>query len=48
MYEWIASLVQVGGLLYFMALFGIVLVYALWPRNKERFDRAAHIPLEED
>jgi len=24
------------------------LVYALWPRNRQRFDRAAHLPLAED
>lgn len=36
------------GLVYMLALFVGVLVYALWPRNKEKFDRAARIPLEED
>ena len=24
------------------------LVYALWPRNRDKFDDAAHIPLKED
>ncbi len=36
------------GLFFFMAMFVIVLVYALWPRNKKKFDHAAHLPLEED
>lgn len=36
------------GLLYLMAMFFIVLVYALWPRNKSKFDKAARMPLEED
>lgn len=36
------------GLVYLMLLFAIVLVYALWPRNKKKFDDAARMPLEED
>ncbi|TQV68103.1 cbb3-type cytochrome oxidase subunit 3 [Denitrobaculum tricleocarpae] len=36
------------GLLYLVLLFAIVLVYALWPRNKKKFDDAARMPLEED
>lgn len=36
------------GLIYLMLLFAIVLVYALWPRNKKKFDDAARMPLEED
>ncbi len=36
------------GLIYLMVLFAIVLVYALWPRNKKKFDHAARMPLEED
>ena len=31
----------------FVALFVAVLVYALWPRNREDFDKAAKIPLED-
>ena len=36
------------GLIYLMALFAGALVYALWPRNRKKFDDAARIPLEED
>lgn len=39
---------EIYGLLYLVALFAIVLVYALWPRNKKKFDHAARMPLEED
>lgn len=39
---------EVYGLLYLVALFVIVLAYALWPRNKKKFDDAARMPLEED
>ncbi|MCT8970644.1 cbb3-type cytochrome c oxidase subunit 3 [Microbaculum marinisediminis] len=48
MYERLAHFAQTWGLLYFVILFLIVLVYALWPRNKERFDEASKIPLRED
>jgi len=48
MYERLAQFAQTWGLLYFVILFVIVLVYALWPRNKKRFDEASKIPLRED
>lgn len=47
-YDTLASFAQTWGLLYFVALFAGVLVYALWPRNQAKFDRAARLPLEED
>jgi cytochrome c oxidase cbb3-type subunit 4 len=36
------------GLVYLVVLFVAVLAYALWPRNRRRFDDAARIPLKED
>lgn len=39
---------QTYGLLYLFGLFVMVLIYALWPKNKEKFDAAAKIPLEEN
>jgi cytochrome c oxidase cbb3-type subunit 4 len=36
------------GLVYLVVMFAVVLAYALWPRNKKKFDRAARMPLEED
>ena len=47
-YQSVSAFAQSYGLLYLFGLFIAVLVYALWPRNKEKFDKAAHIPLEED
>ena len=39
---------QTYGLLYLFGLFMVVVVYALWPKNKDKFDAAAQIPLKED
>ena len=47
-YRFLAQFAQSAGLLYFMAVFMAICAYALWPRNKERFDEAAQIPLKED
>lgn len=47
-YEDIAGITQITTLLYFVGIFAAVLVYALWPNNKKRFDAASRIPLRED
>ena len=47
-YTTLASFAQTAGLLYFIAMFLAVAVYAFWPRIKARFDDAAQIPLRED
>ncbi len=47
-YQLLAAFAQTGGLLYFVALFLAVVVYAFWPRNRSRFDAAAQMPLSED
>ena len=47
-YEQVASFTQVGALVGFVAMFVAVLVYAFWPGNKKRFERAARLPLEKD
>lgn len=47
-YEVIRPWAAMLGLLIFIALFAGVLVYAFWPGNRERFKRAARIPLEND
>jgi len=36
------------GLFYLVGLFLIALAYALWPANRQRFDRAAKAILEDD
>jgi cytochrome c oxidase cbb3-type subunit IV len=47
-YKAVAEFAQQWGLIYFMAIFLGVLVYALWPSRKKEFDDAARIPLKED
>jgi cytochrome c oxidase cbb3-type subunit IV len=47
-YEQVASISQVVALLFFIALFVGVLIYAFWPGNKKTFDEAANLPLEKD
>ncbi len=32
----------------FFVIFLAILAYALWPRNRATFDKAAHMPLRED
>jgi len=47
-YEQVASVSQVAALLFFIALFVGVVIYAFWPGNKKRFEEAAQLPLEKD
>ncbi len=47
-YTFLAELAQSVGLLYFMGIFLAVCAYAFWPRNKARFEQAAHMPLQDD
>jgi len=44
----LSAFAQSWGLVYFLVMFAVVCLYALWPRNKEKFDRASRIPLNED
>ena len=45
-YETIATLSQVASLLMFIATFLVVVVYALWPGNKPRFEEAQRRALD--
>ena len=47
-YAAVADFAQTWGLAYFVAVFLVVLVYALWPSRRQQFDEAARIPLRED
>jgi cytochrome c oxidase cbb3-type subunit 4 len=47
-YKMLAEFAQTWGLLYFVGIFLIVLIYALWPSSKRKFDEASRIPLRED
>ena len=47
-YEAVATFAQQGGTVYFGLIFLGGLIYALWPRHKEAFQRLAQLPLEKD
>jgi cytochrome c oxidase cbb3-type subunit IV len=47
-YAFLTHLAQSAGLLYFMAIFIGMAVYAFWPSNKAKFEEAASMPLRED
>jgi cytochrome c oxidase cbb3-type subunit 4 len=47
-YEAIAGFAQTWGLALLVVLFVGAVLYALWPRNREKFRRAAQRPLQED
>ena len=47
-YAAVAHFAQTWGLAYFVAVFLVVLAYALWPSRRQKFDQAAQIPLRED
>jgi cytochrome c oxidase cbb3-type subunit 4 len=47
-YQDVLYVSETYGLVYLVVMFAVVLAYALWPRNKKKFDRAARMPLEED
>lgn len=48
MYETLSSFAQTWGLLLFILAFGLVLIYALSPRNQGKFDKAKQIPLNDE
>lgn len=47
-YEQVSGITQVAALLFFIALFVGVVIYAFWPGSKERFEKDAEIPLKKD
>jgi cytochrome c oxidase cbb3-type subunit 4 len=47
-YETLVPLTYLATLILFGAIFAGVVVYAFWPGNKSKFDRAARVPLERD
>jgi cytochrome c oxidase cbb3-type subunit 4 len=47
-YHHLAHFAQTAGLVFFVLLFIGAVVYALWPRNRQKFRDAARIPLKED
>ena len=47
-YDTISTFAKSWGLVYLIVIFLGAFVYAFWPRNKAKFDKAARMPLEED
>jgi cbb3-type cytochrome oxidase subunit 3 len=47
-YETVATFSQVASLLMFIAMFVVVLVYALRPKNRLAFDRASKAAINTD
>jgi cytochrome c oxidase cbb3-type subunit 4 len=47
-YETVSRLAQQGGTVYFVVLFLGGFAYAMWPKKKDEFQRAARLPLEEE
>ena len=47
-YRALAEFPQTWGLVYFVAVFVVVLTYALWPSRAQQFEDAARMPLRED
>lgn len=47
-YEQANQLAQTWGLTLLVILFIGMLIYALWPGNRDMFKRAAHTPLNEE
>lgn len=46
-YDSIADASSMLGLVFFVMMFAVVVFWALRPKNKQAFDEAARIPLEE-
>ena len=42
-----SAIAGVAGLLLFVGLFVAVLAYTFWPSNKQSFQRAAQLPLDD-
>jgi cytochrome c oxidase cbb3-type subunit 4 len=47
-YDTVATLSQVTSLLLFIAMFLVVVAYAMWPRNGPRFEEAQRRALDLD
>ena len=47
-YSTLAEIAQQAGVVFFMGVFLVMVGYALWPKNRGRFDEAARMPLRED
>ena len=46
-YEALSGFANTWGLIFLFVMFAAAVAYALWPNNKEKFKRAASLPLED-
>jgi len=46
-YDTLAHFIKLGGTVAFFSIFVLSIIYALWPKNKARFERAAILPLQD-
>lgn len=47
MYDSLSNFAQTWGMIIFIVLFAAAAVYAFWPKNQDKFDEAARVPLED-
>lgn len=47
-YEEVLAFAQSWGAVYFTLMFAVVLIYAFWPKNRQTFQRAKQIPLDDE
>ena len=47
-YNTVAHFAQTWGLVLLVVLFAIAVAYACWPSNRDKFHRAARMPLDDD
>ena len=47
-YEDVLAFAQSWGAVYFTLMFLVAFAYAWWPKNRARFEKAAHIPIKEE
>ena len=47
-HHWLVGFAKSWGLFYLLALSAAVLIYALWPSNRKRFDRAKKSIFDKD
>ena len=44
----VSQFAQTWGLVFLVVAFVVVLAYALWPGNRDKFKHAAQLPLDDD
>lgn len=47
-YKALAEFAQTYGLIYFFSVFVFVVIWAMWPSRKQKYEEAARMPLRED